>query len=278
MTNLVGRRLEHRNALPPLESLVRGGIIADTIEVAAPWAALPGLYQAAIHALGHRGHDRRISPPVARLPGRRVPVSTFAGQPGASGSPPPRRTTVGPGTQSWRRPWRPAGPSLTTTASASTGPATCPSTSGRRSRYWLRSRRRSIRVGSSTRANWAVSLGEVGWPVRRAGGRAGRVAGRIGPPRPRTPRPPARRRPHVLWCRPARNPPLTGGNSAHPDRTTLHKTQSRPAKPPTPAAGGRSHLAHLAHLAHLTHLTHRTDPAGRPRPAAHPGRDAITSW
>ena len=39
------RWLEHRNALPPLESLVRGGIVADTIEIAAVWAALPAIYR-----------------------------------------------------------------------------------------------------------------------------------------------------------------------------------------------------------------------------------------
>jgi alkyldihydroxyacetonephosphate synthase len=50
-TALAGRWLEHRNQLPPLESLVRGGIVADTIEVAASWAALPGIYRDAVQAL-----------------------------------------------------------------------------------------------------------------------------------------------------------------------------------------------------------------------------------
>jgi alkyldihydroxyacetonephosphate synthase len=63
---LAGRWLEHRNQLPPLESLVRGGIVADTIEVAASWAALPGIYGEAVEALsaldgtlaasGHQSH------------------------------------------------------------------------------------------------------------------------------------------------------------------------------------------------------------------------------
>ncbi|MGH9114592.1 MAG: FAD-binding oxidoreductase [Acidimicrobiales bacterium] len=48
---LVGRWLEQRNHLPPLEPLARGGIVADTIEVAAPWAALEGLYRAAVEAV-----------------------------------------------------------------------------------------------------------------------------------------------------------------------------------------------------------------------------------
>jgi alkyldihydroxyacetonephosphate synthase len=48
---LVGRWLDHRNELPPLESLVRGGIVADTIEIAASWRALPGIYRDAIDGL-----------------------------------------------------------------------------------------------------------------------------------------------------------------------------------------------------------------------------------
>ncbi len=47
---LVGRWLEHRNVLPPLESLVRAGIVADTIEIAASWAALPRIYHDALAA------------------------------------------------------------------------------------------------------------------------------------------------------------------------------------------------------------------------------------
>jgi alkyldihydroxyacetonephosphate synthase len=47
----VERWLEHRHALPPLESLVRGGIVADTIEVAAAWSALPSIYQRALEGL-----------------------------------------------------------------------------------------------------------------------------------------------------------------------------------------------------------------------------------
>jgi alkyldihydroxyacetonephosphate synthase len=48
---LVGRWLEHRNSLPPLESLARAGIVADTIEIAARWGALPGIYRHAVDAL-----------------------------------------------------------------------------------------------------------------------------------------------------------------------------------------------------------------------------------
>jgi alkyldihydroxyacetonephosphate synthase len=49
---LVERWLEHRNVLPPLESLVRAGIVADTIEVAGSWSALPTIYRTAIDDLG----------------------------------------------------------------------------------------------------------------------------------------------------------------------------------------------------------------------------------
>lgn len=42
------RWLDHRNNLPPLESLARAGIVADTIEISAKWAALPGIYNDAI--------------------------------------------------------------------------------------------------------------------------------------------------------------------------------------------------------------------------------------
>lgn len=48
---LAGRWLEHRNQIPPLESLVRGGIVADTVEISASWAALPRIYRAAVDGL-----------------------------------------------------------------------------------------------------------------------------------------------------------------------------------------------------------------------------------
>jgi alkyldihydroxyacetonephosphate synthase len=48
---LVERWLEHRNVLPPLESLVRAGIVADTIEIASAWSALPAIYRRALDDL-----------------------------------------------------------------------------------------------------------------------------------------------------------------------------------------------------------------------------------
>jgi alkyldihydroxyacetonephosphate synthase len=48
---LVEKWLEHRNVLPPLESLVRSGIVADTIEIAAAWPALQSIYRQALDDL-----------------------------------------------------------------------------------------------------------------------------------------------------------------------------------------------------------------------------------
>jgi alkyldihydroxyacetonephosphate synthase len=45
------RWLEHRNQVPPLESLVRAGIVADTVEVAASWKSLPSIYGNAVTRL-----------------------------------------------------------------------------------------------------------------------------------------------------------------------------------------------------------------------------------
>ncbi len=48
---LVARWLEHRNDVSALASLTRGGIVVDTIEVAASWSALPELYADATSGL-----------------------------------------------------------------------------------------------------------------------------------------------------------------------------------------------------------------------------------
>lgn len=48
---LAGQWLEHRNQIPPLESLARAGIVADTVEVSAAWSALPRIYRAALDGL-----------------------------------------------------------------------------------------------------------------------------------------------------------------------------------------------------------------------------------
>ena len=47
---LVERWLHHRNDVSGLEKAVRRGFVVDTIEVAGPWAALPGVYDEAVAA------------------------------------------------------------------------------------------------------------------------------------------------------------------------------------------------------------------------------------
>jgi alkyldihydroxyacetonephosphate synthase len=49
---LAGRWLERRNHLPPVEDLIRGGLVVDTVEIAARWSALPPLYEDAVARLG----------------------------------------------------------------------------------------------------------------------------------------------------------------------------------------------------------------------------------
>ena len=49
---LVERWLGHRNDVSALAPLWRGGIVVDTVEVAGRWAALPGLFEDVVGALG----------------------------------------------------------------------------------------------------------------------------------------------------------------------------------------------------------------------------------
>jgi alkyldihydroxyacetonephosphate synthase len=48
---LVERWMHHRNDTSGLQALTRKGFVVDTMEIAAPWAALPGLFDAARAAL-----------------------------------------------------------------------------------------------------------------------------------------------------------------------------------------------------------------------------------
>jgi len=48
---LVQRWVEHRNDVSALAPLYRAGIVVDTVEIAARWAALPGIYASAVAAL-----------------------------------------------------------------------------------------------------------------------------------------------------------------------------------------------------------------------------------
>ncbi len=50
--HLVERWLANRNDVSALAPLWRHGIVVDTVEVSARWAALPGLYRAVLDALG----------------------------------------------------------------------------------------------------------------------------------------------------------------------------------------------------------------------------------
>lgn len=50
-TALAERWLAHRNSLPALESLVRAGIVADTVEISGSWQALPLIYEQAVEEL-----------------------------------------------------------------------------------------------------------------------------------------------------------------------------------------------------------------------------------
>ncbi len=48
---VVGSWLEHRNDVSALDALTRKGYVVDTMEVAAPWARLPAIYDATVAAL-----------------------------------------------------------------------------------------------------------------------------------------------------------------------------------------------------------------------------------
>ena len=100
---LVAQWLAHRNQIPPLESIARSGIIADTIEIAGSWTALPAIYESCIGALGaidgtllasaHQSH--------AYVDGACL-YFTFAGHPPADGG---SGTTANAGDTYYRRAW-----------------------------------------------------------------------------------------------------------------------------------------------------------------------------
>ena len=65
----------HRNDVAALEALITRGYVVDTMEVAGPWAALPGIYDAVIAAIAAvPGTLAVLGPPVALLP--TAPAST----------------------------------------------------------------------------------------------------------------------------------------------------------------------------------------------------------
>jgi alkyldihydroxyacetonephosphate synthase len=84
--SLVEQWLSHRNDVSALEATIRKGIIVDTIEIAARWSALPGLYEGAVGAL------RQIDGTLAASAHQSHAYTdgaclyfTFAGLPGESG-------------------------------------------------------------------------------------------------------------------------------------------------------------------------------------------------
>ncbi|MGH9058542.1 MAG: FAD-binding oxidoreductase, partial [Acidimicrobiales bacterium] len=81
---LCERWLAHRNEVASLESLAQAGIVADTVEVAAPWAQLDAIYRRSLDALGAldgtlaaSAHQSHAYPDGACL------YFTFAGRPAA---------------------------------------------------------------------------------------------------------------------------------------------------------------------------------------------------
>lgn len=48
---VAARWLDHRNDVSALPAVVRAGVVVDTVELAARWSALPGLYEAACRSL-----------------------------------------------------------------------------------------------------------------------------------------------------------------------------------------------------------------------------------
>jgi alkyldihydroxyacetonephosphate synthase len=58
---LVERWLEHRNDVSALESLVQRGFVVDTMEISAPWRALPIIYERATAALRDVEHTLAAS-------------------------------------------------------------------------------------------------------------------------------------------------------------------------------------------------------------------------
>ena len=109
---LVERWFSHRNDVSALESVTRAGIVVDTIEIAAPWTVLRGIYDDALAALSGDSRDpRRLGPRVARLP-RRAHASTSrspASAPTPTTTPGRRPSTGDAGEPSSTPPWRSGG-------------------------------------------------------------------------------------------------------------------------------------------------------------------------
>ena len=120
---LVGRWLEHRNDVSALEALISRGYVVDTMEIAGRWRDLPAIYDAATaaitgveHTMVASAHQSHSYPDGACL------YFTFAGQPPADRREAYYRAAWDAGTRACSPT---AARSATTTASASTAPASC---------------------------------------------------------------------------------------------------------------------------------------------------------
>ena len=84
---LVGHWLERRNEIPDLEQLARGGVIADTIEIAGSWRDLPAIYDEAVAAVSALPGTIRVSAHQSHAyPDGACLYFTFAGLPPVDGS------------------------------------------------------------------------------------------------------------------------------------------------------------------------------------------------
>ena len=74
-SEIVGRWLSHRNDVSALEAVTRAGVVVDTIEIAAPWSSLLGIYDGALAALqATEGILAAVGSRVSRLLRGRMPV------------------------------------------------------------------------------------------------------------------------------------------------------------------------------------------------------------
>ena len=81
---LVGRWMEHRNDVSALEALITRGYVVDTMEIAARWSALPGIYAAATTAIGAVEHTMAASAHLSHSYSDGACLYfTFAGKPDA---------------------------------------------------------------------------------------------------------------------------------------------------------------------------------------------------
>jgi len=82
--------LERRNEVPSLGELAAAGIVADTVEVAAHWGVLDGLYERVVSAVGALAGTLAVSAHQSHAYGAGACLYfTFAGRPSGAGGPDP---------------------------------------------------------------------------------------------------------------------------------------------------------------------------------------------